>query len=240
MGARVLRMKRAEPNPSRTMTRQRDRGQASNPPGPARPEILPFHAHTPNPQDKRTSPGDITLILSKPKDSRTGIAATLFQLAYPELLRMAEGKCRRERPGHTLQPEDLLNETFLRFCAQLPSTKNAVKRAYFFGAASRSMDQVLVNHARRRDAKKRGGLYPHVQLEETNVIASPVPDTLALHQVLDRLRGLDFRLYRITVLRLQGLSHSQMAAFCHRAESTIRRDWSIAKAWLRREMGGVP
>jgi RNA polymerase sigma factor (TIGR02999 family) len=168
-------------------------------------------------------------------------AAVRMQQVYPELRRIAAHLFQQERPDHTLQPTALVHEAFIRLCAHGP--KQFANQAHFFGIVSRAMREILVEHARRRGAQKRGGGWRRVMLEEAE--ATPVAefDLLALDAALHQLNAFDPGLCRIVEMRFfGGLSTREIAPLIHRAESTIRRDWNIAKVWLQREIrssGGV-
>jgi len=187
----------------------------------------------------RKPPGDITLLLSTLQNDPTEIARKIFPIVYEELRQMANGKLLRERPDHTLQPTELVHETFYRLCEQGPEMYD--DRIHFFGIASRAMNQILVNHARRRGAKKRAGAWAHTPLDESDFIAQSRPDHEALHEALDRLRAVKPKIYRIVVLcGLYGFSTTETAALLKMGEGTVRRDLGIARGWLRHALGGTP
>jgi RNA polymerase sigma-70 factor (ECF subfamily) len=155
--------------------------------------------------------------------------------AYPELRRIAAHFFQQERVEHTLQPTALVHETFIRLCGHGP--KKYANHAHFFGVISRAMRQILVEHARGRGAQKRGGGWHRVVLEEADGTPAAEADLLALDAALDRLSALDGGLSRIAELRIfGGFSTREIASIAHRGESTVRRDWSIAKAWLQRDV----
>ena len=184
----------------------------------------------------RRAPGEITMLLSDLQKRRPEAANQLFTLVYRELIQMAAGKFRTERPNHTWQPTDLVHETFLRLFTKGPKKKYA-NRAHFFGVVSRAMAQILIDHARHRNALKQPGAWRQVPLEEADVIAENPPDRLALEEAVTRLGAFDPRLCHLAELRLfAGLSTSEAGALLGRAPSTARRDWSIARTWLQREL----
>jgi RNA polymerase sigma factor (TIGR02999 family) len=165
-------------------------------------------------------------------------AAAQMQQVYPEVRRIAARFFQQERSGHTLQATALVHEAFIRLCGGGP--KEYVSQAHFFGVVSRAMREILVEHARRRGAKKRGGGWIRVAVEEAEDTPAAEFDLLALDAALQRLNAFDPVLCRITELRyFGGLSIREIATVVRRGQSTIRRDWSIAKAWLRREMGAA-
>jgi len=180
-------------------------------------------------------PGEITLLLSDLQKRSPEAANKLFALVYGELIEIAAGKFRKERSSHTWQPTELVHETFLRLFAKGP--KKYANRAHFFGVVSRAMAQILIDHARHRNALKQPGAWRHVPLEEADVIAENPPDRLALEEAVTRLGAFDPRLGQFAELRLfAGLSTSEAGALLGKKPSTARRDWRIARTWLQREV----
>ena|SRR5687767_6568724 len=160
----------------------------------------------------------------------------LTPIIYDELRRLARGFLRRERPGHTLQPTALVHEAFLRLIDQ--SHVNWQNRAHFFGAASRLMRQILINHAEARRAAKRGGGAERVSLEDIDH-STPKQDIdlIALDEALRRLERLDPQQGRIVEMRyFSGLTVEEIAEAIGVSPATVKRDWSVARAWLRREL----
>jgi RNA polymerase sigma factor (TIGR02999 family) len=147
---------------------------------------------------------------------------------------------RRERANHTLQPTALVNEAWLRLVEQ-PEV-NWKNRAHFFGVASLVMRQILVDHARRRKADKRGGTQQQVTLEEPLIAAANNSvDVLALHELLERLNDFDPRASRVVEMHFfGGLSFEEMAEVLQVAVRTVKRDWRMARAWLRDELSKKP
>jgi RNA polymerase sigma factor (TIGR02999 family) len=160
----------------------------------------------------------------------------LAPLIYDELRRMARGYLRRERPGHTLQPTALVHEAFLRLIDQ--SQVNWQNRAHFFGAAARLMRQILINHAETRRATKRGGEAERVSLDAAgHFTVGPEVDLIALDEALRRLERLDPQQGRIVEMRyFSGLTIEEIAEAIGVSPATVKRDWSMARAWLRREL----
>jgi len=143
---------------------------------------------------------------------------------------------RRERANHTLQPTALLNEAWLRLVEQQQvDWKN---RAQFFGVASMVMRQILVDHARKRRAEKRGGGREQVTFEEALLSAGGNSvDILALHELLERLAEFDLRAGRVVEMHFfGGLSFDEMAEVLGVSARTIKRDWLMARAWLREQL----
>jgi RNA polymerase sigma factor (TIGR02999 family) len=161
----------------------------------------------------------------------------LTPLVYEELRHQAARYLRRERPGHTLQTTALIHEAYLR----LVDAKDVhwESRTHFFAIAANLMRRILVDHARRRDADKRGGSQVQVQLNEALAVADATNvDLLAINEALDKLAVIDPQQARVVELRFfGGLSVEETAAALGVSPKTIKRDWSVARAWLRREIG---
>ena len=160
----------------------------------------------------------------------------LAEALYPELRRMAGALMRRERPGHTLQPTALVGEVFIRLVDQRDVTWQ--DRAHFLGVAARVMRQVLVDHARRRAADKRGGGGPHVTFSEDLAASRDGLAMLDLNLALEKLAAFDARGARVAELRLfGGLTAEETAEVVGMSERTVRSDWTAARLWLARELG---
>jgi RNA polymerase sigma factor (TIGR02999 family) len=156
-------------------------------------------------------------------------------LVYDELHRVAARAMRRESPGHTLQTTALVHETYLRMVNQQGADWQS--RAQFFGVAARVMRRVLVDHARARIAEKRGGDNQQVSLQNVAANSADVVDVLALDSALDRLHELDPIQSRVVELRyFTGLNIEDTASAMDMSPSTVKREWAIARAWLRREL----
>jgi len=162
----------------------------------------------------------------------------LTPLVYEELRQQAARYLRKERPNHSLQATALINEAFLR----LIDVKDVQwqNRAHFFAIAANLMRRVLVDHARRRDAEKRGGSQVCLTLDEGLAWANePDVDLLAIDEALDRLALIDEQQARIVELRFfSGLTVDETATALGISPKTVKRDWSVARAWLKREIGG--
>ena len=163
-------------------------------------------------------------------------AAELFPIVYEELRRLAASALRRERTDHTLQPTALVHEAFLRL-AETPGA-SWENRAHFVAIAARVMRRVLVDHARGRNALKRGNGEIRVPIDDVDVPAvGQDVDLVALDDALARLALLDERQARIVELRFfGGLSVPETAALIGASERTVKRDWQVARAWLTREL----
>jgi RNA polymerase sigma-70 factor (ECF subfamily) len=161
----------------------------------------------------------------------------LMPLVYSELRKLAGNYLRRERQGHTLQPTALVNEAYLKLIDQ----RNAKwqNRAQFYGVAAQLMRRILVDHARARQAEKRGGS-DQQRLSITSaerLVKQPEVDLLALHEALEELAVLDRQQERIVELRFfGGLSIEETAEVIGIGHATVERDWKMARAWLRRKL----
>ncbi|PYR76661.1 MAG: RNA polymerase subunit sigma-70 [Acidobacteria bacterium] len=164
---------------------------------------------------------------------------TLLPLVYDELRRLAAAYLRRERPGQTLQPTALVHEAYLRLLKDRPDRWQ--NRAHFCAIAAHSMRQILIERARARDAQKRGGGGAKVTLDEGMMAGAPRPiDFLALDDALERLAALDAEQARIVELRFfGGLSVDETAEALGSSPATIKRRWTLARAWLARELEGA-
>jgi RNA polymerase sigma factor (TIGR02999 family) len=159
----------------------------------------------------------------------------LLPLVYDELRRLARSYLQRERPGHTLQSTALVNEAYLRLVDQNVTWQS---RAHFFGIAAQMMRRILVDHARARDAAKRGAGDIKVTLDEGMAVSGAREvDVIALDIALDNLSKLDPQQGRIVELRFfAGLSIEETSEVLSISPATVKRDWAMAKAWLSREM----
>ena len=162
----------------------------------------------------------------------------LLPLVYDELRRIAHRELQRERRGHTLSTTDVVHEAYLKLAEhQRVSSGEQVR---FLAVAATAVRRALVEHARRRDAAKRGGGYRPVTLEEEAIaIASGSDDLLALDDALTRLAALDDRLARVVECRyFGGLTEEETATALGVTARTVRRDWVKARGWLYRELHG--
>ena len=179
----------------------------------------------------------ITDLLIAWSDGRGDALEELMALVYEDLRRVAASFMRREAAGHALQPTALVHETYVRLIDQ-----KQVKwrnRAHFFGVAAGMMRRILVDHARRRRAGKRGGDWERVTLEEHEIAAEAAReiDVLALHESLERLAAFDQQQERIVELRyFGGLTIEEAAEVLGISPATVVREWTIAKAWLRADL----
>jgi len=179
--------------------------------------------------------GLLQSLRASPEDADQ-VTARLTELLYPELKRIARSLMRRERGSHTLQPTAVLHEAFVRLVGQTGHVWE--DRTHFLGIATRLMRQVLVDHARRRQAAKRGAAGVRVTLDEQMAgTGEPSLDILALDQALERYAQIDPRGARVAELRVfGGLTVPEAAAHLRISPRTVDGDWAVARMWLAREL----
>ena len=164
---------------------------------------------------------------------------SLLPIVYQELRRLAAGYLRREKPGQTLQPTALVHEAYLRLMKDRPDRWQ--NRAHFCAIAAHSMRQILIERARARGAAKRGGARQRITLDEGLVAGGDRSiDLLALDEALQRLAELDPEQARLVELRFfGGLTVEETAEAMDISPATVKRHWTVAKAWLTRELEGL-
>jgi RNA polymerase sigma factor (TIGR02999 family) len=163
-------------------------------------------------------------------------ADQLFEVAYAELRKLASGLMRGERSDHTLQSTALVHEAYLRL---VDGTRvEWQNRAHFFGIAARAMRQILVDHARRRAAAKRGGGWHKITLDDALGLEAPSDvEVLDLEAALTRLAEMHERMARIVELRIfGGLKVVEIAHVIGLSRQTVHDDWRVAKMWINREL----
>ncbi len=180
---------------------------------------------------------DVTILLGQLADGIDGAAASkLIPLVYNELRRLAGGYMRRERTDHTLQPTALVHEAYLKLVEQ--RNVNWQGRAHFFAIAAQVMRRILIDHARGHLREKRGAGERPVPLDEALVFAPEQSlELVKLDESLERLAKLDARQSKIVELRFfGGLTVEQTAEVLGISPKTVKRDWSVAKAWLHGDL----
>ena len=186
----------------------------------------------------KSSPHEVTQLLQAWSDGNAEALDQLVPLVYGELHRLARHYMRGERPGHSLQITELVNEAYVR----LIDWKNVrwQNRAHFFGVAAQMMRRILVDFARSRHYAKRGGETFRVSLSEAaGISAERGEDFIALDDALKSLSAFDARKARIVELRFfGGLTVEETAEVLKVSPRTVMRDWSLAQAWLYRELRG--
>jgi RNA polymerase sigma factor (TIGR02999 family) len=184
---------------------------------------------------------EVTQLLDKLHAGDAQAREQLFQRLDQELRRLAAGLLRRERPDHTLQPTALVNEAVLRLLGK-DLLGQAPNRRYVFGAAARAMEQILVDHARKRQADKRGGRRERVSLEGLpDSSQTRRVDVLALHEALEQLAALSARQSEVMRLRyFGGFTVQEVADILQVSVSCIEGDSRLARAWLRQRRAAGP
>lgn len=182
------------------------------------------------------SSGEVTAVLRSLREGDPLAASQLSPLLYRELRQMAARYMGRERADHTLQPTALVHEAYLKL-VELPD-QNWQNRAHFFGVAAQVMRHILVDHARHHQAAKRGGGQHALDLDEVQIaMEGPAAEMVALDEALTRLAKLDPRQGRVVELRFfAGLTVEETAEVMGISPKTVKRDWSVARAWLHREI----
>ena len=183
---------------------------------------------------------DITDLLHAHAAGDAGALDQLLPKVYGELRRIARLRLRRERSAHTLAATDLVHEAYLKL---LPVDRvDWRSRAHFYAIASRAMRNVLVDHAVRRGAVKRGAGATMLSIEDTDAAAEqPLEELIALSEALTRLEQLDARQARVVECRFfGGLSLDETAAALNTSPATVSRDWTFARAWLHNELATQP
>jgi RNA polymerase sigma-70 factor, ECF subfamily len=188
-----------------------------------------------NPED-----GEVTALLAEFSKGKDEAASQLIPLVYAELRKLASGCMRRERPDHTLQPTALVHEAYIKLLQQRSFEWQS--RAHFYAIAAKIMRRILVDHARAHLREKRGAGNRPIPLDGNLVFApEQSEDLLNLNQALDQLGQLDPRQARIVELRFfAGLTVDEAAELMEISPKTVKRDWSMAKAWLHGELKAKP
>ncbi len=181
-------------------------------------------------------PQDVTQLLRAWSEGDTQALEQLIPLVYHELYRRAQWHMAREHAGHTLQATALVNEIYLRMIDLKGVSWR--DRAHFFAMCSRLIRRILIDGARSRNSLKRGGHAPHVAIDETLLVSDePRVDLLALDEAMKALADIDPRKSQVVELRFfGGLDIEETAEVLRVSPETVKRDWKLAKAWLRREL----
>jgi len=186
---------------------------------------------------KSASPSEITRMLQEWSDGKDEMLDQLMPLVYAELRRQAAGYLRRERRDHTLQTTGLINEAYLKLIDQ--RNVKWESRTHFFAIASQAMRRILVDYARARKTEKRGGDDIRLSIATAEKIAGDQKsvDLIALDEALTRLARIDEAQSRVVELRyFSGLSLEDTAKILNVSRATAAREWSMARAWLHREL----
>lgn len=182
---------------------------------------------------------DVTQLLVAWSNGDQAAREQLMSVVYDELHRLARRYMRRESPGHTLQTSALVNEAFLRLVDQ--HNAHWQNRAHFFGIAAQMMRRILVDYARSRNYAKRGGGVRASTLDEGLIVSDARNEEIVnVHEALERLTELDSRKGQVVELRFfGGLSIEETAEVLGVSPGTVMRDWTLAKAWLHRELSSA-
>lgn len=185
------------------------------------------------------TPSEATRTFLRWREGDESALGALVPLLYEELRRLAASYLRKEREGHTLQPTALAHEAYIRLIDQHSVTWQ--NRAHFMGLAAQAMRRVLADHARRRGAQKRGGDVVRVSLDEGDAAAAN-PQAVEIQELdtaLEDLAKLEPRQARVVEIRFfGGLSIEEAAEVLGVSPVTVKRDWTLARAWLFRELRG--
>jgi RNA polymerase sigma-70 factor (ECF subfamily) len=191
----------------------------------------------PTAQPGDPSIGELSGLLRAWSEGDQGALDKLTPVVYDELHRLASRYMRREREGHSLQTTALVNEAYMRLVDY--KRMQWQNRAHFFAVSAQLMRRILVEHARRHNVKRGGGV-PHVSLDEAAVVDHKPADLVLLDDAMNTLARLDPRKVRVVEMRFfGGLSVEETAEVLKVSPVTVMRDWNIAKAWLYRELTGA-
>ena len=185
------------------------------------------------------TPQGLTVILSRARAGDERARGELIALIYDELRRVASRLMRRERAGHTLSPTAVVHEAVIRLLGEGVFDR-AADRSFLFASAARAMREVLIDHARRRAAARRGGGMRRVPLDSVvDYFEGQGLDVVAVHEALDRLAALDGRQAQVMTLRyFGGMTVAEVAAALGVSVATVEQDWRLARAWLAGQLGG--
>jgi RNA polymerase sigma factor (TIGR02999 family) len=185
------------------------------------------------------APSEVTQLLIAWSDGDQAARERLMSVVYEELHRLARRYMRNESPGHTLQTSALVNEAFIRLVDQ--RNVHWQNRSHFFGIAAQMMRRILVDYARSRNFAKRGGGALKLSVEEELFVSDErSAEVVAVHEALEGLARIDPRQAQIVELKFfGGLSNEETAAVLTVSPGTVARDWTMAKAWLRREISSA-
>jgi len=180
---------------------------------------------------------NITLLLNDIKDNDDRVIDKIYPLVYEHLRNEAHLQLRRERAGHTLQTTALVNEAYLKLVDQENSKYQ--NRSHFLAIAAMAMRRILISHARKKSAKKRGGNEPDVTFTDgVTQYDARLTEMVDLDDALKRLEAMDERQAKIVQYRFfGGMNYKEIADVIGGTEHSVRYDWRVARAWLKRELG---
>jgi RNA polymerase sigma factor (TIGR02999 family) len=180
------------------------------------------------------APGEVTVLLQQMRSGDSDAANRLVSMVIQELHRLAQHYLNAERPGHTLQPTALVNEAYLRLVGD--QARDWRNRAHFIGVSASIMRRILIDHARRKQALKRGAGEPGIELHEglDGLSSQQAEELVALDAALDRLEAMNPRQRQVVELRyFGGLTLEETAEALRVSAITVKRDWVAARAWLK-------
>jgi RNA polymerase sigma factor (TIGR02999 family) len=180
---------------------------------------------------------DLTRILSAIEEGDSGAVEQLFPLVYDELRRLAAQKMAGEKPGQTIDATALVHEAYLRL-VDVEKTRHWRSRGQFFSAAAEAMRHILVDRARRKQSRKRGGDRKRIAFDEESIASNDEGEVLAVNEALARLAAVDPQAAELVKLRyFAGMSIPDAARVLHIGARSADRLWAYARAWLRRQIG---
>ena len=180
---------------------------------------------------------EVTELLIRWGDGKEDALDRLMPLVYAELRKLARSYVRGERPNHTLNATALVNEAYIRLADQRETQWQ--NRAHFYGIAAQLMRRVLIDHARKKQSEKRGGGEVPIEFDERIGAPRRPSELIALDDALQSFARIDARGARIVELRqFGGLTVEEVADVLHISPATVKREWTAAKAWLKREIDG--
>jgi RNA polymerase sigma factor (TIGR02999 family) len=183
--------------------------------------------------------GELPLLLAQARSGVPGAGEQLESLVYRRLRRLAAARLRHERAGHTLTPTALANEAWLRFSPEVPLA-DVENQRHLCGIAVKAMRRILVEHARARNADKRGGRLEHVDVDSIELSLENDRDVLALNDALDEFEAIKPRAARTVELKFFfGCSHDEIGRITGVDRRTVDRDLAFARAWLYGRMRGL-
>lgn len=182
--------------------------------------------------------GDVTALLRRWNDGDADAGEEVMSLLYDEVKAIAGNEFRRERPGHTLQPTAVVHEAYIRLAQG--GGMEASGRSHFLAITAKVVRRVLVDHSRERSRRKRGGDQVRVELVEGLLEQAGLDlDFVDLDRAMVKLAKINARASAVVELKyIGGLTIDEIAAYMETSEATVSREWTFARAWLRRELGG--
>jgi RNA polymerase sigma factor (TIGR02999 family) len=182
---------------------------------------------------------EFTILLNQARSGVPGATERLESLVYGKLRRLAAGRLRHERQGHTLTPTALANEAWLRFSPDVP-LEDLESRRHLYAVAAKTMRRILVEHARARNANKRGGRLEHVPIESVELAVENDSDVLALNEALELFETVNARAAKAVELKFFfGCSHDEIAVVIGVQRRTVDRDLAFARAWIYGRIRGT-